>query len=781
MRTASRIGLFLAVIVVWAALPAFGAGKGGGCAQGRFVVTTGQDLLGDASEPAVLVLNGSTFAVDGACPTHGSATTRRKGTRLKARWDHCGSVAKLRLQATARDCSVVRGTLRARKTKAAMVAVPSLCGDGIVDAGAGEQCEAGQTCDGGVACTACRCAGAQPLECEVGGYPCTWSEVAADVIERTREIADRAGAVLDAGGSTADAAAVVQGRAPAEIQYDARLVRFRLPGGRPVWLGDPDDLDESSGQSAAAASARVAYRAPSVLSPGKNTKTAYVLDPFAWQPIMAGKTAGVVDILSNVYGYEGHVTYLANSSVDSRIVAVDEFARFTDHNVVYVNTHGGTICEDLSTGAPIPCRTIVAAHQVSSGQFAIAEAAERGVDYLRYQDGSYWVVVSADFFRHRYPGGLKDALVVLDGCKTGATDLESVLTGQNSNFVGWSAGVSPSGSKIVMEQFFAMLAQGRAIAEVYQSMGSAVRDPHGLSGAELTIGPQNIRIRELPRVIDASTGQPLTDDSTIEIEGYVDDDKPDILKLVTEVEGVAAAEGDAYTVHFLIDGEEFASEPLSTFAQPLGDFRWSGTAEFELDFDVSEGQTLEIEVYVELAEGGTSTFSASPKATSEKWTLGRVWRGTFTKVIDIGVATVTLDVDATFERDPDESGTTKHPTFLLKSGTMTWSLQDAGGSCNRSAPTTTTQLGPDSQNQLTFDLTTEPVEYRGIADSAGPHVPLTVTCSDGSDPPVTSMEAGGTWFNAPADQHYPVSPDALSGVYHLNALSYNAWNITKVE
>jgi hypothetical protein len=794
MWTFSRIGFFFAVIAAWAVVPAHAARKAGGCTQGRFVVTEGQDLLG-AAEPIVLVLEGSTLAVDGPCPTRGSATKRRKGTRVRARWDRCGALPKLRLQAMARDCTAVRGTLRAPKKRAAMVAMPSACGDGIVDRGAGEQCEAGQSCGAGVACTAsCQCPGApQPLDCELGGYPCAWTEVPPEVMRRSVELADQAGAILDGGGSTADAAAVLKDASPVELQYDQRVIRFRLRGGRPVWLGHPDDGDGASAPIAtptpdvvaAAAALHPRSGVPrSVVSPGKDPKTAYLLDPFAWQPLQAGKTASIVEILSSTRGYEGSVTYLANASKESTSVAVAQFARFAGHNVVYVSTHGATICEDLTTGNDIPCRTIIAAHQVSSALTAMAESAEKGVDFFRYEDGSYWVVLNADFFRHHYPGGLQDALVVFDGCKTAGSDMTEALEGWNTNFAGWDEGVSAQGSSQVMGPFFARLAQGRAIHEVYESMAAegGLRDKWGLRGAVLLIGEQNIRIRELPRVIDAFTGSTLTNSSEMEIDGYTDDGKPDSLLFVTEVEGVPAGEAEHYRVHFFIDGVEFANESLVDFAAPNGEYRWTGSAEFALGYDVSKGQRVEIKVYVDLPEGGMSMFAATPTIVEKKWWPGRVWQGTFSKVTDLGFATIFLDVQAMFERDPDEPADTRYPTYLLKSGTMTWQLADGGGDdCTWMAPSVTTQLGPNDMDQFTFDMAAQPVQYRGIADTPGPYVELNVSCSEGSDPPVTTIEAGGTWFNAPQDRNFAVSVNAFGGSYALNAVSYNTWMVTKVE
>jgi hypothetical protein len=82
------------------------------------------------------------------------------------------------------------------------------------------------------------------------------------------ELADQAGAVLDAGGSTSDAAEALKAGSPVELQYDARIVRFRLPGGRPMWLGDADDLDSQNAAISTSASQVVA--APMKYHPGRS-------------------------------------------------------------------------------------------------------------------------------------------------------------------------------------------------------------------------------------------------------------------------------------------------------------------------------------------------------------------------------------------------------------------------------------------------------------------------------------------------------------------------------
>src|SRR5262245_16799285 len=132
------------------------ARKAPGCADGRFVVTQGAEPLGAGT---VFILQGGALTIEGACATTGTVgRPGRRGTKVSAHWDSCGTLQNLRLRASARDCSQLRGKLRGRGRKGRFVAVASTCGDGIVDTGTGEECDATQGCgDGDVCGTSCLC------------------------------------------------------------------------------------------------------------------------------------------------------------------------------------------------------------------------------------------------------------------------------------------------------------------------------------------------------------------------------------------------------------------------------------------------------------------------------------------------------------------------------------------------------------------------------------------------------------------------------------------------
>src|SRR5206468_3191319 len=143
MREALR-----AVMLAILALVAPAVAKRPLCQDGRFVQAA-PIVPGIAPRPsdAVVVRDGELSIESGCAPTpvHEKAL-RRGGTRVHAKWKTCGTLRDVRFAGTIRDdgdaCVRLDGALRARKIHAvAVAATRTRCGDGIVDAGAGEVCE----------------------------------------------------------------------------------------------------------------------------------------------------------------------------------------------------------------------------------------------------------------------------------------------------------------------------------------------------------------------------------------------------------------------------------------------------------------------------------------------------------------------------------------------------------------------------------------------------------------------------------------------------------------
>ncbi|HEV7734278.1 MAG TPA: hypothetical protein VGR62_19050 [Candidatus Binatia bacterium] len=131
------------------------------CADGRWLVTAGSDLVTDAAAPAAfLALVGGKPMLEGTCaPSKISAKASKRGMQVVAKWKACGDVKRIVLSARATtSCTGLSGTIKAKKhKKAPFTAEPSRCSDAVTDAAAGEQCD-GAACTTGQACTtSCLC------------------------------------------------------------------------------------------------------------------------------------------------------------------------------------------------------------------------------------------------------------------------------------------------------------------------------------------------------------------------------------------------------------------------------------------------------------------------------------------------------------------------------------------------------------------------------------------------------------------------------------------------
>ena len=130
------------------------------CADARWVITAGGDLIATGSGPTVVVLMGGHLTFDGACgPEKVTAKASKHGMQVAAKWKSCREARKIVLAARAApDCSGISGSIKAKKHKKTNFAAgKSVCGDTIADAGSGEQCD-GAACVSGQPCTgSCTC------------------------------------------------------------------------------------------------------------------------------------------------------------------------------------------------------------------------------------------------------------------------------------------------------------------------------------------------------------------------------------------------------------------------------------------------------------------------------------------------------------------------------------------------------------------------------------------------------------------------------------------------
>jgi hypothetical protein len=159
------VGGVAVLAVALASSPAVAKTKPSLCPAGRFVAGSSGGALLPGVSPA---LEGVGFdaeghvTLDGCGPTTTSkAKASKRFTTLRAKWGTCGSFTKVALTAkvSSPGCTALSGKLKAKRQKQkTFTAARSTCGDGRVDAVAGEACDTGSPCPAGGACSAsCTC------------------------------------------------------------------------------------------------------------------------------------------------------------------------------------------------------------------------------------------------------------------------------------------------------------------------------------------------------------------------------------------------------------------------------------------------------------------------------------------------------------------------------------------------------------------------------------------------------------------------------------------------
>ena len=164
MRSAT-LTFLIAVLALAGASPAVAKKpKRSPCPGGRFLVEGAALVAGDSAAPhEPVVLANAAVSIGDVCPSvTGKLMASKRGTTVKATWRGCvGLAGRVHLKATLdATCSVLTGTLAARRgtpKRRPFIARRSVCGDGILDPGAGEQCDSGIGCGAMTQCDDARC------------------------------------------------------------------------------------------------------------------------------------------------------------------------------------------------------------------------------------------------------------------------------------------------------------------------------------------------------------------------------------------------------------------------------------------------------------------------------------------------------------------------------------------------------------------------------------------------------------------------------------------------
>lgn len=610
---------------------------------------------------------------------------------------------------------------------------------------------------GGDDTTAADASGASPaqIECQSQAYPCTWKQVASAVIARSRTLAAAMDSQLVAHGSTRDAAAWLKQQEPAVVvQYDEQVIRFRLRDGRPMWVAGPGVLRAPAAAGEQLPAAAVAAKAPAgqpdgrralgVVAPGAPGKRALVLAPYAFE--LAHSSADIVaEILETTPGYEQGVAFKANRTSVASDVEIDSYRDFANYDVIHVDTHGWQLCHDLETGEPIkPCKAFISAKELNN-QIDLVEQDNVGVEVIHMQ-GRTQLILTTDFFRHTYPGGLADRLFYFDACSpTGNAAIAAALGGSRSAFFGWKGAVRSLWAIAMARHMFSGLQAGRRLQDVLASAGPSFVQPDGTHA--VTDGG-DLRIRELIHVNDAQTGERVADGKPLLVAAMPGDGQSDSVLLDIVVDGVEAALVDKFVLTVFVDGQQRKQLTLGD-AEMIGEYRRRVAAEVPLGFDAKADQALKLKFVVTLPEGGTSTLEVTPKIDDPSKLPAQYEMTSHVHMPLIGGDRY-MTAKVLWELEPDQDPSKPYRYYRVVGGSLSWThkfkLTRDKDDCTLEGGGTLEIVGGDSRHgsvRIDFSGTPTLIYAGGLTPKQSAY--LKGVCW--GEEMVVETSAGGTYLN----------------------------------
>ncbi len=594
------------------------------------------------------------------------------------------------------------------------------------------------------------------LECERQGYPCSIAATSPELLRRSDELVATANERLDDGATMIEVADWLSGVDDvAEVEGDDEAIWFRVAGAHGLWLlGDGLEGSRAGGAVGDAGlpaelSASVSARAPDhVVAPGEEVKRALVLAPVLYQFKNTDDGPVVANILEGTPDYAGNVDYAGNATMSSTDVTLDDFETWRDYDIVHVSTHGKRIC------AQEPCRGMMVVGPLEAilppgpgeqiDKIAGLDLLDRpGVGISIGRSGNGYVIVTADFFRATYPGGLRDTFVFVNACQTlgsGQTDLAEAITGTSSVFVGWSEIVGSlhaldaaaalytdmAERGVTADVAFAELDASLAVGAPYQD-----HDPPVLGMRDRPDG-DHLRIREVVELLQPGTDEPL-EFAEVPIDASVGDGEPDSVPYRVRIDGHDDFEAAAAVVHVSVDGVE--AEPQAVDAGvPDGEGRWTIDGVVDLGSDVAAERDATFRAWVELPDGGESFDEETASLIGEpimgtRWELTGTHSSMFTNLPSTpSIETGTLILVFEEGQDNDEP----YPRYVLEGGTVDVDDNHTYGECTFSSTPFTYDVAPEDFYGIEFDTTSSPVRYRGYVITQSPEFTRSENCGEGS-------------------------------------------------
>jgi hypothetical protein len=404
---------------------------------------------------------------------------------------------------------------------------------------------------------------------------------------------------------------------------------------------------------------------PVIVGPGSTQKKALVLSPFLWDFHVWDDGSAVRDILASTRGYEGEVTFLSNAATSSTDVALAAFTGWDAYDVVHVASHGARICDDDS-----PCRGVLAVilasaflpPDVSDDEISekLGELNQPGVEIVKSTKGRL-VGVNADFFRAASFG---DTVIFVNSCHLfggQANDLIDALTGTSNVVFGWTEVVHSDDAYHAAVRLYEELSEGGYPAAIaYEKVGdlrTGSPTEHGpsptLRMAERPEGG-DLQIRDVVTLLHPATGQKLTDDDRVEIEGVSGDGEPDAAPFLVQVDGAIAEHASDMLLVVSVDG--VSSDPVQVSSGTVNENdQWIIEGTIPLGYDLEDDEPVTFLATVELVSEGESEHESGAILTGADWTF--VSEGQSTKELTIhGVDTQAEDnwtAQAQFALDGD--------------------------------------------------------------------------------------------------------------------------------
>ncbi len=505
--------------------------------------------------------------------------------------------------------------------------------------------------------------GGDELRCTQMGYPCTFAETPREILERGMELMDLAEEIFKQEGNTIAVAERFREEGDiAEMYFDERGVWYRVEASPPLVFLHPDafvyGLSEDEPDAEASLGGNVQLSPPQngdgpigENPPGeKALKKALFVNPIVWQ-FDSSIYDTVRSQLEDHFDYQcpDCITYLRGDQSAKDLIneenqaagpSYEQFLGWNDYDLIHVFAHGYQFCPGQSvtrSGLPVVPGELETFPENTGGVIAGADVTE-GECVTMIQTGHYqtknyilenprdvpgiaWVykpgeevwgeLVTTDFFRSKYPGGLDDAILYFTSCQLFKDhSLAEVLAGENTAVFGWSDTVKGVRGIATAKQFFTELIENglRSTVAYQKTIESESHTEHSEDwfGAQLekvVDGGKDPRGREVVILMQPVFRKFLEENDAVPVEGIPGDGKPDDLFILIQVDGVDEDQTpEQFEVHLALDGEELPETFKPT--EKVGDYSYRGYEILSLPFDAADRETVELEAWIDLPEGG---------------------------------------------------------------------------------------------------------------------------------------------------------------------------------